>query len=54
MIKRLPLQNLNLCILRRRIIGEPIFNQRLCSGIPGIFKEFENSFEKCTAYFYQQ
>lgn len=40
MIQRIPLHNLGGFKLSNRIIGEPIFNRRLCGGLPGISRQF--------------
>jgi len=49
--KCVPLHNLGGYKLRRRITGDPIFNRRLCGGIPGISMEFKNSVGKLTVSF---
>ena len=38
-----PLQSRGGLMLRRRIIGTPIFNVKACGGMPGKSREFKNS-----------
>ncbi|GFW16453.1 hypothetical protein TNCV_443281 [Trichonephila clavipes] len=49
--KHVLLHNLGGCKLRSRITSQPIFNRRLCGGIPDISKEFKNSAGKFTVLF---
>ncbi|GFU57776.1 transposable element Tc1 transposase [Trichonephila clavipes] len=49
--KHVPLPNLGGFKLRSRISSQPIFNRRLCGGIPDISKEFKNSVGKFTVLF---
>ena len=43
MTNLVPLHSLGAFKFRSKMIGEPIFNRKLCSGIPGKSSEFKNS-----------